>query len=337
MQRTILYLILVIPFVFACTTKSGTDQEQTSKVVPSVPEIQKVSQLIQANPNSAGLFFQRGQLYYELQKYREALDDLKQALVLDSTWLDAWHLLADIYIDDLQSRKALETMEHTVVIFPDSIRSLLKLSEFQLILRQYNASLETLAKIHSMDRDNADAYFMKGMVLKEVGDTNQAITHFQEATKSNPRLMDAWINLGQLFESRDDSDAIRYLDAGLSVHPDHPLLMHAKAQYLARNGQIELAKATYRRLIDIDPLNAASYYDMGLLFLDQDSTKQARQHFDLAIRINPMLARAYFYRGWTNEILSEIKAARNDYQQAIRLNGNDQDAKDGLERIDRKK
>ncbi|NND31232.1 MAG: tetratricopeptide repeat protein [Saprospiraceae bacterium] len=333
MKTSSLYPALLILSIISCLSDGISEDESKTLVRSSVPEIQQITYLIEKDPNDAILWQQRGILHYELQKYQEAIGDLKKSLTLDSSKLDVWHLLADSYLDDLQSRKALETMEYASSLFPDSIRSLLKLSEFQLILRQYNSALQSLSRIQSLDHDNADAFFMKGMVLKEVGDTLTSITQFQEATKMNPRMADAWINLGQLFEARNDPDAIRYYDAGLAVDRYNTHLLHAKAQFLGREGDVEAAKTLYGELINIDPLSAESYYDLGLLFLDQDSTVQAQQHFDLSLKINPMLARAYFYRGWTHEILEETEAARLDYQQALRLNKDDVDAEAGLERL----
>ncbi len=268
-----------------------------------------------------------------MEKYPQAVSDLEKAIRLDSTALQYRHLLADAYLDNYESRKALETMEETVDLFPESISSLLKLSEFQLILKRYPDAIGILNRIHKIAPQNADAYFMKGMVIKETGDTSRAIGMFQSATKENPRLIDAWINLGQLHEALNDPDAIRYFDGGLSVSPDHPLLLHAKAQYLARQDHIEEAKSVYRRWMEVDPLNGDPYYDLGLIYLDQDSLTQALRHFDLAIKVNPMYARAYFYRGYTRELTGKESAARQDYEQTLQLDPDDFDAREALNRV----
>jgi tetratricopeptide (TPR) repeat protein len=201
---------------------------------------------------------------------------------------------------------------------------------------QYQEAMQTIDRIFHLEANNADAHFMSGMVLKETGDTTGAIAQFQYATKENPRLIDGWINLGQLHEARESTDAVRYFDAGLSVSPNHPLLLHAKAQYLGRTDQTESAKAIYQNLIQLDPFSANAYYDLGLLYLDQDSTLLAKNHFELTLKINPMFARAYFYRGWTNELLQNHDAARNDYEQVLRLEKEDPDAEQGLARINSK-
>jgi tetratricopeptide (TPR) repeat protein len=328
-----LYLICFSTHFIAC---QGNDQQENLRKAESsslTPELEQLNTLLESNPDEADLWFQRAQLYYEMEKYPQAVSDLEKAIRLDSTVRQYRHLLADAYLDNYESRKALETMEKTVKLFPESISSLLKLSEFQLILKRYPDAMNTLNRIHKIAPQNADAYFMKGLVIKETGDTSQAIGMFQSATKENPRLIDAWINLGQLHEALNDQDAIRYFDGGLSVSPDHPLLLHAKAQYLAGQDRIEEAKLVYRRWIEVDPLNGDPYYDLGLLYLDQDSLTQALGHFDLAIKINPMYSRAYFYRGYTRELTGEESAARQDYEQTLQLDPEDSDAREALNRV----
>jgi tetratricopeptide (TPR) repeat protein len=337
MKIVVSCIVIVCALFVSCEHKRTVSADQLKMdAVSSIPEIEQLSRWIEGSPNQADLRFQRASLYYSIEQLKPATEDLLAAIQLDSTWLEPRHLLADVYLDNLQSRKALETMEETTRIFPDSIRSLLKLSEFQLILMQYQQAMQTVKQIFQLDANNPDAHFMSGMILKETGDTTNAIAQFQYATKENPWLIDAWINLGQLHEARGSADAVRYFDAGLSVSPNHPLLLHAKAQYLAKSSQTESAKMVYQKLIELDPFSAKAYYDLGLLYLDQDSTAKAQNHFELSLKIDPMFARAYFYRGWTNEILENYGAARNDYEQVLRLEKEDPDAEEGLARINSK-
>lgn len=328
-----IYLICFSIVFIACHSKSNSPETGPAAQETSLPEIDQLNRLLEEHPNEGDLWFQRGALYYEMSKYKEAISDLQKAIELDSSDLEARHLLADAYLDNLQSREALQTMEHAAESFSDRIPTLLKLSEFQLILKRYDEAMTTLNRIQESDPMNPEAFFMKGMVLKENGDTAQAIQQFQNATRENPSMTDAWINLGQLHEARSDPDAIRYFDAGLSLAPEEPLLLHAKAQYLARNHQIEEAKKIYQQMMDLNPYAGEPYFDLGLLYLDQDSLLQATTHFDLSIKIDPMFGRAYFYRGLTWELRGDMESARRDYEQTLQISPGDKDATDALDRL----
>ncbi len=328
-----LCLICFSPLFIACQADVPSENQEKNEVPGMVPELDHLNVLIISSPEEFDLRLQRAKLYYQMEKYPQAIGDLELALHLDSSDIEARHLLADAYLDNYESRKALASLENTVMMFPESIPSLLKLAEFRLILKRHQDAMHALAKIHNLDHQNADAYFMKGMVLKETGDTTLAIRHFQNATRENPGLIDAWINLGQLHGALNDSEAIRYYDAGLAVSPGNHLLLLAKAQYLAGQDRIEEAKSTYHFMMELAPYSFEPYYDLGLLYLDQDSLHQAVNHFDLSIKINPMYARAYFYRGYTKELTGQVNAARYDYEQTLRLDPGDSDAEEALIRL----
>jgi Tfp pilus assembly protein PilF len=86
-------------------------------------------------------------------------------------------------------------------------------------------------------------------------------------------------------------------------------------------------------MMEIESYASAPYYDLGLLYLDQDSLIQAMTHFDLSIKIDPLFARAYFYRGLTKELLGEIDAARLDYEQTLQIDPENSDVVEALIRI----
>ncbi len=284
-------------------------------------------------PADLNAWLERADYYAEHGQFGLAAEDLAVALSLDSSALTTWHRLADAYLDGLQSRKALETMTAASRLFPDSLGTQLKLSEFQLILRRYNDALATLNSIQAKRPQSAEAYFMKAQVFKEMGDTVAAVRHYQYATRADAHLLDAWIGAGQLLAAQGESEALAYFDAGLVVAPDYLPLRHAKANVLGALSQFAAAKVEYRSMLEIDPDYSEAYYDLGLLYLDQDSLVLARNHFQLAITTEPLFGRAYFYRGLTSELLGDTAQATRDYQQVLQLNPADQDARNGLQRL----
>jgi tetratricopeptide (TPR) repeat protein len=276
----------------------------------------------------------QAELSTEAEQYDEAAKYLELAHLKDSAQVMIWHLLADAYLDGAKSRKALEVMEAASVVFPDSLGTLLKLSEFQLILRRYQEALSTLEKIHRKFSSNGDAHLMKGLVLKELGDTAQAFLAFQYATREDPTLLDAWINAGQLAATQKGTEAEDYFRAGLMVAPNHIPLLKALASHQAFDNQPQAAIQTYRKIVKQDPDHAVAYFDLGLLYLDLDSIPKANDHFHLAIVTEPVFTKAYFYRGLTFELMNQSTKAYNDYQQALKLGYEDPELQSALNRIE---
>ncbi len=272
------------------------------------------------------------QLLYEGDIARATLL-LEEALKRDSTIIDLHHLLADAYFEGMQSQRALDLLQNAAHQFKDSLRVHLKLAEIQLILKKYRASLQTIEHIHKLDPNNPDGFFLKGLVYKEMGDTSLALRQFQYTTRENPQFLDAWIEAGQLAMASGVAKASHYFEAGLRISPDHIPLLNALARYQALEGKYPQAKKLYRKIISIDPDYSKAYFDLGLLFLDQDSIELAEDHFNLAVETDPVFATAYFYRGLARELKFDTVSAIHDYRQALSLDPSEQRAEKGVNRL----
>ncbi len=323
--------------LFITALLAACQNEEAEESMPQVkfqdPAIAAVSEEIRNNPGQADLYFARAELFYQNQGYDEAIQDLNKALSIDSTNVAYLHLLADVYLDYFKSRQALQTMKKAAELQPDRIPTLLKLSEFQLILKQYEASLKTVDEILKRSPQNAEAFFMLGMNFKEMGDTSRAINSFQQSVELDPEIIDAWIHLGQLQAAKGNRIALQYFESAQAIAPDNMEVLHAKADYYSDLGQLEKAVETYREMVRINPQYEQSYFNMGLLFLDQDSILKAYEQFDLLVEVAPLHIRGYFYRGLSSEFMGKLEAARRDYEQALRLAPDYQDAKAGLDRV----
>jgi len=332
MERTFdLPVLLFIFLISACSPADpNTDNPNGAAVDPG---LETLNQRIAEKPDADGLYFQRAQYYYERESYDEAISDLKRALELDSTVVDYHHLLADVYLDYYKSYEALKTLEEAADQFPTSTITLLKLSEFQLILKQHEASMRTIDRILKQDPQNAEAYFMFGLNFQELGDTLRAINSYQQAVELDPDILDAWISLGQLHAGLGNAIAERFFDNAIRVAPQQPETHFAKAAYLSDQNRLEEALATYEQLITVSPQFTAAYFNSGLLLMDLDSLDRARDMFDLAIKVDPAYVQAYYYRGLCREMAGRLAAAKTDYEQALRLAPELEAAEEALARL----
>ncbi|MEY3368047.1 MAG: hypothetical protein RI973_1202 [Bacteroidota bacterium] len=291
-------------------------------------------QIEQGEGNKSGLYAARGYLWYENENFDEAIADIEKAIELDSSKVEYFHTLADIYLDYYKSRKALYTMEKAASLFPKRIPTLLKLAEFQLILKQHQPALLTLERIRSLEPLNPEMFFMFGNVFFDMGRKDEAMNAYQSAVEQDPDLIDAWIKLGTLLADKGSPQAEKYFDNALRVDSNSIDALHAKAYFLSNkkddlNGAIRL----YRKINGINPQYVDGYYNMGLIFLDMDSLQQAYQSFDLAIKFDPSLAGAYYHRGLAAEKMGNKEQARSDYKNTLSLDGGFEAAKAALRNI----
>jgi len=316
----------------ACGNQSeGNNEAQIAAT--GDPAIDKVSRAIEQNPDDPTLYAARAGLFYEKESYDEAIADLQTALSMDSTNVDYLHLLADSYLDYYKSREALETMKRAAELHPERIPTLLKLSEFQLILKRHEESMRTIDQVLRIDPQNPDAYLMFGMNFKELGDTIRAINSFQKSVEYDSDMIDSWINLGQLHAAIGSGMAERFFDNAIMIAPKNVEALHAKADYLQDQGDLTGAIDLYKQIVMTDRQYAEAYFNSGLLYLDLDSLAQAEQQFDLAIQVNPTFTSAYYYRGVAAELQGDLAQAKADYEQTLRLAPDFQEAEAALRQM----
>jgi len=331
--KNIVHFILLQVLLMASLSCEQQNESTPAGSAGEQGAIARLTAAIAENPQDTSLYLSRAQAYYEQNGFDQAIEDLTTVLQRDSANITALHTLADVYMDYYKSRLALETMQRAAELHPDRILTLLKLSEFQLILQQYDESMATLDEIMKKDPQNAEAYFMFGMNFKDMGDTARAINSFQTAVEQDPDLIDGWMILGQLHADLGNDIAERYFDSAIEIAPQNVEVLHAKAFYLQEQNDLQGSLDLFRRIIQIDPQYEDAYYNAGLLYLDMDSIKRAQNQFNTALEVAPLHIRAYYHRGVANELLGKYEEAKADYEQALRLAPDYEGPKEGLQRL----
>ncbi|MEM9835377.1 MAG: tetratricopeptide repeat protein [Bacteroidota bacterium] len=297
------------------------------------PGIVNVTEQIKQDPKNGALYAARAEMWFDKNNFDNAITDLQSALVLDSTNLDYHYLLSEVYLDYFQSRLALRTIQRAVALEPENVESLLYQAEIQLILKLHDEALASLNEVVRIAPREPEAYLLLGKVFAETQDTARAINATQEAVEIDPEIVDAWIYLGQLHAAIKSPLAGRYFDTAISVDPNDVVAIHAKADYLRDQDQLNEAIALYRKTGEIDQQYVDGHYNAGLLLLEQDSVEAAQRELNIVIGNNPLHIQGYFFRGYTHELQCNIAAARKDYETALRFSPDYQLALDGMARI----
>lgn len=329
-----IFLLGFLSGLISCKQKSVQDSAPQITFETSDPVLSGLTERIAEDPENSEAYYERAKILKDRETYDSAIRDLNKAISLDSSKAEYYHLLSDAYLDYYKSGEALDVMEKVGEKFPTRIPSLLKLSELQLILKQYDASFFTVQKIMNLDKQNAEGFFMLGMIYRAQGDNDRAINSFQSAVELDPEIVDAWIILGDLFADKDFKIAERYYDNAIRLDPENLQSYHAKAFYLQNSNRTSQAIQLYKEINRRDPQYTDAYLNTGILYLDLDSLSQAFEHFDILVKIEPQNYLGYYYRGITKMFSGDKEGAKADLDQALRFNAGFEKAEIALRELE---
>lgn len=318
-----------------CNKGNKADVVKTDST--SIPEIDKVTAEIQKDSLNPFLYYKRAQVYAANNDFKSAATDMYLALTLDSLRPEFYTYAADLFTKTGELQRGIALMNKA--ISTDSSNSVFYVKAAELayidttIKGNYKLSLDYLNAALIKDVQNADIYFFKGNVFKEMGDTGRAISAFQTATELNPRYYNAYVQIGLLLKNKNDKSAEKYLDNAIRVSDKPEDALYAKANILKEQGvalydagkiaaaTTELNKAveTFKKVIEVNYRNVEAYMGTGFCYYQMDSVERAYEYYDKAVKIAPAYAGAYFSKGLCAEDLGRTKEAIMLYQNCLNI------------------
>ena len=329
-----------LPALYLFTTLTTGCRNEAPSAAPAnsggSPEIARLSKLLEENPDNDSLYYQRSVAYWELEAYDEAIADATRAISMDTLKPGYYQLLADVLIDYRRpndSRRAIEVMTKACDKFPDDLPTWLRISEIYLIVKQHGDALKALDHVLKRDPQNAEAYFTTGRVALDMGDTTRCVKSLQKSVLLDSENKDAWVFLGRLYTKKGNPLALQYFDNALRIDSTDVQTQEFKAAFYKSQGQFDNAFELYRKIITEHPDYSNAFFDMGLIYLEQDSLDKAWWNFDMATKTDPLFVIAYYYRGVASEEKGDLQTAIEDYKQAYKMSPNLPEPKAALDRL----
>lgn len=331
----LLFTLCFSLLLFSC----DQSPEETGKVEPEQSQTTKdavaeLSDEIVENPNDPNLYIKRALEYQKRKLFELALRDVERALSIDPTVSYFHAVKGEIYFMQGDLRDARLNLEKAIRYDETNTEALLKLGEVNFLLRRYENALDNLDQALKENSNLAQAYFIKGFVFKELGDTTLSLSSFQTATEVNPEHYDAYIQLGNLSAYRGDPIAIEYLQTALEIKPNSAEALYNLGMFYQAGNKFDKALEVYQRLIRAEGQNFLGYYNTGYIHLTEYLEFEiAEAYFDSVLQIKPEYADALYNKGLCAEEMGELERAENIYREVLNQDPQNSAAARGLSRL----
>lgn len=259
---------------------------------PADARIQKAQQAVQQSPNNpesynllAAAFMQKARESGDFAFNSRADGVLNRSLEIDSANYDATKLRAKLLLTYHRFSEALEVAQRAQAMRPDDHDVYGALTDAQVELGNYPAAIEAAQRMVDL-RPDSSSYARVSYLRSLHGDGEGAIEAMKVAVKaSNPNDPEgsAWcrVHLGdELMNAGKHAEAEREYDNALSIFPDYPLALAAKARARIRAGELEKALEFYRRAEERVPLPDTTVA-LGDLYAKLGRAADAKRQYEL--------------------------------------------------------
>jgi tetratricopeptide (TPR) repeat protein len=267
-------------------------------------------------------------------------------------------------------RFQLPQLGSTVVDWLNYGNSLWRAGEYTESIKAFDQAISLLGKEGSQSI-LAQAYYAKGLALTDLGQSlipsnnqkalgkhEEALTAFQQATKTFFNFSNAWywegntlaalqrypealIAYEQAIDKNQKDDFVPYIGRGnmlselkrysealasynqaIILKPNHPWIYNNRGMLYVEIGKIDLAITDFTKATQLNPQYTQAYGNRGTAYNNIGQKEFALQDYNKVIEIDPQDFLAYFNRGFIFYEIGQKELAFQDYNQSIKINSN---------------
>jgi Tfp pilus assembly protein PilF len=142
------------------------------------------------------------------------------------------------------------------------------------------------------DKSMAQGYFVAGTEAMDAGRFDEAVEKYLAAIQADPELVDAYINLGNIyfFEHQDAARARGMYEAALKLDPENALVHNNIGVSFLRDGDLNAAETHLSAAVELDPEYVDGWYNMACLAARREQESLAMDRLVKAGRHCPDVA-----------------------------------------------
>lgn len=244
------------------------------------------------NKNDVQVHFSLGVLLASEKQYKPAQLELEKADALQSGTFEIVYNLGEALLRNGEYYKAEVELTRAMKLKPESPNTLYLLAQAYRNESRPLDALDLLVRAHKLAPDNADIVFL----MAQIGISQ----HYYE-------------------------DAIPLLESGLQTAPQRLDLRAVLAESYYMSGKVDKAIDEFKKLTDAEP-SGRSYLFLGLSYTHLGRFDEAKQYFQLGLKLDPHNSPCLFNLGYIAERQGDSAGASAIFQKVLLSNPNFPDA-----------
>ncbi len=308
-----------------------TDSTQTgqSSVGPD-----SLNAWIANHPNDANALAARARFYFDQKNLKYAFADAFAAHQIDSLNAEVLLQWGNANYVQNKTRISKNAWEQCIAIDKKSVECRLKLAELYNIVQDFKQSLKYCDEVIDINPNEPIAYFIKGINLRDRDrDTATALNYFQKAIDLDNNYWAALDMMGVMLSAKKDPMALAYFNRLLEINPNDYTTHYNMGMFYLGTEDWNNAIKTFTQCTQLNTADIESLFNLGYIHLQLRKFDIARDYFSQALKIQPVNHRALYGRAYAFEMLGDIRNAERDYREALSYNPQHEPSRIALKRL----
>lgn len=260
-------------------------------------------------------------------KVNEAAEVIKQGRAAGADEASLQRMECLVLRNQKRSRDAIPLCRRALQLNPKNSIGYATLSNAYYELGENKEALQVVEEGLRQAPSYALLLTRRGSLLREMGNTREAIASLETAHKLVPRAVDPGIALVNAYRQSVPpryAEAIGVLSRVLSSSPNAPAqtlatVYHQRGLMKELSGDKAAAIPDYDHAIKLNPNNPVYFWEKGYTLLLLDRNNEADKEFVRALRINPNYAQAVRGRAEVAMLKGDLNTARSGFDKALEL------------------
>lgn len=282
--------------------------------------IDSFNQVIDIDPNYAGVYTQRGAAKEGIGDWQGAMEDYNSGLDHNSNDYQAYGNRGILLMNENKMDLALDDFDSAINLEGNNAKLFFLRSIAKHCLADIEGSNEDFIRAKAIDPDDegfSESEWEKGK--RNMLEINELINNCNEELDLHPQNAGMYYKRGQLYRQiGNHSQAIEDYTRAIEIAPNAELYLGRGIANQNLNKHNE-AIADFSEAIKLDPNSIPAYGNRGATKCKIGDLKGARVDFSILLELDPNDAKGYFYRADVNSMLKEYKCAISDFSRVIEL------------------
>lgn len=261
----------------------------------------------------------RWYVFFDQQKYDQAIDDLNKALQLAPKNAQHWKALGEAYLQAGNRKSALEATQRALLINSKDGDSYYQIARIQAL--EGNSAAQLAAAEEAIKRGTqfvGDTYYLIGDAHTRLKNDAAAIDAYNRAIAANPKIFQVYLTLANLYQKKNQLLlAIDTLNKAKPHFPSNGRLYTDISWYYSLADRPADAVAAARSATQLLPNEYMGYTNLCRALNDTKEYRDAITACNNALRLKPGDGETLFYLGRANDLLGRTVEATRYYRQAV--------------------